>query len=61
MRRAVLVPKEGLTVPNPANGRPLAAEGEEVVIDRYWLRRIHFEEVTELPAAGAKKSAKGKG
>ena len=32
--------KQGLIVPNPQTGKPLADDGENVAIDRYWSRRL---------------------
>ncbi len=31
---------QGLIVPNPQTGKPLAEDGESVTIDRYWSRRL---------------------
>lgn len=49
--RATLKPRDGLLVRHPARGpvrpRLLKAEGEEVVLDRYWMRRLAAGDVVE--------------
>lgn len=40
-----LRPKAGLRVPDPKTGKPIAAEGQRVRLDRYWLRRLRDGDV----------------
>ena len=53
--RQKIRPVEGLKVPNPSTGAPLAASGEVVVLNAYWRRRIAAGEVMSVPAKPAKK------
>lgn len=47
MKEAILKPsKKDVLVPNIATGKPLAAQGEKLVIDRYWSRRLKDGDVT---------------
>ena len=41
-----IVPGKGLIVLNPATGRALPAEGEKVVMDKYWRRRLEDGEIS---------------
>jgi len=50
---AFLVPAEGLLVRHPQGGH-LAAEGDTVVLDSYWRRRIADGSVTEGKKKGSK-------
>lgn len=47
MEKIFVVPANGLTVINPANGQALPAEGDTVVRDTYWIRRLNDGDVTE--------------
>ncbi len=49
-----VVPAEGRKVRHP-DGRELAAKGDTVVRDSYWLRKIADGDVTEEAAIPAKK------
>lgn len=44
-----LVPKPGRLVPDPARGDYLPAEGREIEVDQYWLRRLQDDDVAETP------------
>ena len=62
-RREWLKPATGLTVIDPETGKPLAAEGDLVVMTKYWRRRLNDGDVfkTTPPtdkAAAFKKSKK---
>lgn len=52
-----LVPGKGLKVRHPQGGY-LADEGDTVVLDSYWRRRVAEGSVTEGKAPSAKKGAK---
>jgi hypothetical protein len=41
-------PKDGVTIRRPDTGRMLAAEGEKVVRDTFWRRRIAEGDVEEI-------------
>ena len=40
MQKSILKPAADLTVIDPTTGRALPAEGAEVVVNKYWTRRI---------------------
>lgn len=40
MATAHLIPKDGLTVRDPRTRQPLPAEGAEVELGAYWMRRL---------------------
>ncbi|WP_447588645.1 DUF2635 domain-containing protein [Aquipseudomonas campi] len=52
-----LVPAEGLLVRNPLGGH-LPAEGDDVVLDGYWRRRIAEKSVVVGKRPSAKQAAK---
>ena len=58
IERRILAPKEGGRVRRPDTKLPLAAEGESVVMDRYWRRRLLHGDVVEVTPAGDDKAAK---
>ncbi|MFT4271282.1 MAG: DUF2635 domain-containing protein [Pantoea sp.] len=45
-----LKPLNGRSVPDPARGDLLPAEGRSVEMSSYWLRRINGGDVTEVKA-----------
>lgn len=58
MRSKHLKPAAGLQVRDPATGQPLPAEGAQVPMTGYWLRRIAEGDVTEAAGATQKRSRK---
>lgn len=59
IERRTLAPKEGGRVLRPDTKQPLAAEGESVVMDRFWRRRLLHGDVVEVTAADEKPAKKG--
>lgn len=51
-----VVPAPGRTVPDPARGDVLPAEGRKVVRDLYWIRRIDDKDVTITEQGAVKKA-----
>lgn len=49
-----VVPVVGRTVPDPARGDVVPAEGRQVVRDAYWIRRIEDKDVTVSKQSAAK-------
>ena len=47
MSKAFLVPKPGYVVRDPRTRQPLPAEGAEMELDSYWLRRLADGDVGE--------------
>jgi hypothetical protein len=58
-----LIPKAGVTVRDPLNGKPLADAGETKPRTSYWLRRLRDGDVVEgkAPKAAATATASNKG
>ena len=58
--RITLKPAEGRLVRHPGNYQPLAADGEAVEKNSYWVRKVRAGDVIEVKpaAAGQKKEAK---
>lgn len=57
---AYLIPQPGLTVLQPVNAAsavpvPLPAEGAEIELDTYWLRRLADGDVTQGKAPKARR------
>lgn len=63
MNDLYLIPKTGVTVRDPLNGKPLATAGETKPRTSYWLRRLRAGDVVEgkapKTAATAPASTKG--
>lgn len=51
-----VVPAPGRTVPDPARGDYLPAEGRKVMRDPYWIRRIEDKDVTVTEQGAVKKA-----
>lgn len=45
-RTVILVPKQGLTIPDPFTGRKLPEAGQRKAMNSYWQRRIDEGSVT---------------
>ena len=43
-----LAPRMGMTVIDPATSRPLPADGADVEIDSYWVRRLNDGDVSKV-------------
>jgi hypothetical protein len=50
--------KAGAKIIKPQNGKFLHEEGEEIVIDKYWRRRMNAGEVVEVKKEVKKVSKK---
>lgn len=50
MKKRTIKPAEGLLVRRPDNGKPLAAQGEDVEWSAYWQRRLNDGDVLDLAA-----------
>ena len=60
IEKTLVVPGKGLTVTNPATGRPLPVEGEKVVLDKYWRRRLADQEISIPTEKAANNKASSK-
>ncbi len=48
MQMIFVVPKEGMKLRNPATGKLLKSEGEKVLKNSFWLRRIAEGDVESI-------------
>lgn len=60
MKRAILKPTEGGLVRHPTTMRPLAADGEEVSLTRFWRRRISAGDVVVVESVEPKAQRRGR-
>ncbi|WP_421793407.1 DUF2635 domain-containing protein [Hydrocarboniphaga effusa] len=55
MNTVFLIPKKGVSVPNPATGTSLPEDGADVTLDVYWQRRINDGDVEIADTTKPKK------
>lgn len=58
--RIILKPVEGRLVRHPGNYQPLAADGEAVEKNSYWVRKVLAGDVIEVKPAAAGQKNEGK-
>ncbi|MDL2226549.1 DUF2635 domain-containing protein [Deltaproteobacteria bacterium OttesenSCG-928-M10] len=60
MKKIYLIPRQGLSVPDPEAQDHLPAGGREVADSPYWRRRLRDKDVTVGDLDGIKKAARVK-
>lgn len=58
MTKIFIKPAEGRVVPHPERGGFLSEQGDEVVINAYWQRRLNDGDVVKAKPAKADKGGK---